>query len=101
MRKKEQKETEGAKRSMSIKTVKVSEKGQIAIPRDVRESAGIRKGDELILFQENETILLQKMQKVAKGLRGEFDYLVKHSEEVFNRLWSNKKDEVWDKRDKV
>jgi hypothetical protein len=37
------------------------------------------------------------MQLVTKKTREEFDYLVKLSEGVFTKLWSNKKDEVWDK----
>jgi AbrB family looped-hinge helix DNA binding protein len=82
---------------MVIKTVRVSEKGQIAIPRKIRERVGIKKGDELVMFQEDEKILLQKMQLVTKKTREEFDYLVKLSEGVFTKLWSNKKDEVWDK----
>jgi len=83
---------------MVIKTVKVSEKGQIAIPRKIRERVGIKKGDELIMFQEDEKILLQKMQAATKKTRGEFDYLVKLSEGVATKLWSNKEDEIWDKK---
>jgi len=36
---------------MKIKTVKVSEKGQIAIPKDIRIDIDIEKGDELIIVQ--------------------------------------------------
>ena len=34
---------------MEIKTVKVTDKGQISIPTSIRELAGISKGDELII----------------------------------------------------
>lgn len=81
---------------MSIRTVKVSEKGQIAIPADVRERIGLKKGDELILLQDGGKILLQKTQAMTARMRGEFDYLVKNSEQVFAKLWSNKKDDAWD-----
>lgn len=82
---------------MVLKTVRVSEKGQIAIPREIRERVGIKKGDELVMLQEDEKILLQKMRPMTKKMRGEFDYLVKLSEGVFAKLWSNKEDEIWDK----
>jgi hypothetical protein len=36
------------------------------------------------------------MVKIMKNLHSEFDYLVKNSEEVFAKLWSNKKDGAWD-----
>ncbi len=81
---------------MSIKTVKVSAKGQIAIPRSIRERIGIKKGDELIMLQEDEKILLQKVQTMSKKMRREFDYLVKLSEGVAAKVWGNKEDEIWD-----
>jgi len=79
---------------MIVKTVKVSEKGQIAIPTDVREMIGIKKGDDMILYQENGKILLEK---TPEKLKDDFKDLLKHSEAVAKKLWGNKKDGVWDK----
>jgi len=45
---------------MIIKTVKVSDKGQIAIPLDIRKINGINKGDNLIIIQEKGKILIEK-----------------------------------------
>jgi len=83
-------------RSMSIRTVKVSDKGQIAIPADVRASIGLEKGDELVLLQDGGRIMLQKTQSMTARMRGEFDYMVKNSERVFSKLWGGKKDDAWD-----
>ena len=79
---------------MIVKTVKVSEKGQIAIPTDVREMIGIKKGDDMILYQDKGKILLEK---TPEKLKDDFKDLLKHSEAVAKKLWSNKKDDVWDK----
>lgn len=81
---------------LEIKTVKVSEKGQIAIPADIRESVGIHKGDTLILIKEEKRILLQKAEELGKEAKDEFKHLLKHSEEVAKKFWSSKADDVWD-----
>ncbi len=79
-----------------IKTVKVSEKGQIAIPLDIRESIGIRQGDTLMLIQEEDKLLLQKTDNIKKEVKDEFKHLLKHSEDVAKKFWSSKADDVWD-----
>ncbi len=79
-----------------ITTVKVSEKGQIAIPVDIREIAGIKSGDTLLLIQDEDKILLQKTKKPIKQLKEEFLPLLKQSESVARKLWGTKADDVWD-----
>ena len=79
---------------MLVKTVKVSDKGQIAIPIGMRKDAGINKGDTLIIMQENGKILIEKS---SAKLKEDFSDLIKHSEKVAEELWRNKKDELWDK----
>ena len=79
-----------------VKTVKVSDKGQISIPLDIRESIGIKQGDTLVLIQEEERILLQKSEPITKQIKDDFKYLIKQSEDVAKKFWSNKADDVWD-----
>jgi len=81
---------------INVKTVTVSEKGQIAIPAEVRENIGIAQGDTLILIQEEKGILLQKAEQFGKKAKGEFSHLLKHSEDVAKKFWSSKADDVWD-----
>ena len=81
---------------IDMKTVRVSEKGQIAIPSDMREHVGIKKGDTLVLIQEKGRILLQKVEPIKEDARGEFEHLLKHSESVAKKFWSSKADDVWD-----
>ena len=80
---------------MNVKTVKVSEKGQIAIPLDVREAIGLEKGDELILIQEGGKILLEKATAAVGALKDEFAPLLKAAEKIAKELWDNKYDEAW------
>ena len=81
---------------MIVKTVKVSDKGQIAIPQIVREQAGIRKGDELIIIQTDGKILLEKAQKVSANMKDDFKDLLKFSEQSLKSVWNNKQDNIWD-----
>lgn len=81
---------------LDIKTVKVSEKGQIAIPAEIRARVGIKKGDTLVLIQEKKRILLQKAEKIGQEVKDEFMHLTKHSEEVAKEFWSSEADDVWD-----
>ena len=75
---------------MEAKIVKVTDKGQISLPISIRESAGIKKGDKLLIIKNGRTILLEKLKT------SDFRDLLKHSEKVAEKLWSNKDDGVWD-----
>ena len=75
---------------METKIIKVTDKGQISIPIEIRKSIGIDAGDELIAIRNGETLCLKKIKK------DDFKDLLKHSERVANKLWNNKNDEIWD-----
>lgn len=80
---------------MLVKIVKVSDKGQIAIPRDIRHTVGIKKGDQLVIIQENDKIMIEKSISVSETVKDDFKDLLKHSEKVAKDLWANEADEVW------
>ena len=80
---------------MIVKTIKVSEKGQIAIPRSIRERAGIDRGDDLIIMQDNGRILLEKAKKISTKMKDDFKDLLKFSEISLKNVWNNKQDDVW------
>jgi len=75
---------------METKIIKVTDKGQISIPVEIRKSVGISVGDELIAIRNGETLCLKKIKK------DDFRDLLKHSERVASKLWDNKEDEIWD-----
>ena len=58
---------------MEIKTVRVSEKGQIAIPISMRENIGIEQGDELLLVETEGKILVEKANKVSQSMKDDFE----------------------------
>ncbi|MEK6856621.1 MAG: AbrB/MazE/SpoVT family DNA-binding domain-containing protein [Nanoarchaeota archaeon] len=77
---------------MIIKTVKVSGKGQIAIPLNIRKISGINKGDNLIIIQENGKILIEKM---SEKIKDDFSDILKLSEISLKEVWDNESDEIW------
>jgi AbrB family looped-hinge helix DNA binding protein len=81
---------------MHIRTVKVSEKGQIAIPTELREHIGLKKGDVLVVLEEGGRLLLQKAEGFSKQAHEEFRRVLKLSEGPLKKLWSGKADDVWD-----
>jgi len=52
-------------------TTKVSKKGQIVIPKEIRETVGISEGDELIVDVERDRVTLKiKPRSYTKRLKG-------------------------------
>jgi AbrB family looped-hinge helix DNA binding protein len=78
-----------------IKTIKVSDKGQIAIPQPMRENLGIERGDELILIQLDGKLLVEKSKKTETMIIDDFKDILKFSEKSLKDIWNNKDDDVW------
>ena len=84
---------------MELKTIKLSEKGQISIPKEMRKCMNLKKGDKLILMAKGNQLILQKADFMLKklGINEEsFDNMVT-SQEVLKKDWDNKYDERWNK----
>jgi len=75
---------------METKIIKVSDKGQVSIPIEIRKSIGINIGDELIAIRAGDTLCLKKIKN------GDFSDMLRHSEDIARKLWDNKEDEIWD-----
>ena len=78
-----------------IKTIKVSDKGQIAIPQSIREKLGIQRGDDLVVFEIEGKLLIEKQQKVSEKIKDEFKDILHFSEQSLSSVWNNSEDEIW------
>ncbi|MBI3659667.1 AbrB/MazE/SpoVT family DNA-binding domain-containing protein [Candidatus Acetothermia bacterium] len=45
----------------TLTTTKVSSKGQIVVPRDLREKLGLQSGDTLVLARHGDILVLKKL----------------------------------------
>ncbi len=84
---------------MHIKTLKLSDKGQISIPKEIRNGMHLKKGDKLILMTKGEQLILQKADLLLKRIGIEEDSVgnMLLSEGTLKKDWNNKYDERWDK----
>lgn len=84
---------------MNLTTVTVSVKGQISIPKSVREELHIRKGEELVMIEDNGRIVLERADKVAKKLsmidKSESFATMLASSKTLAKDWSNDADDAW------
>lgn len=50
---------------MEVELTRISEKGQIVIPSSLRREMNINKSDKFLVFGENNTIILKKIEQPA------------------------------------
>ncbi len=50
---------------MQVELTRISEKGQIVIPSSLRKEMGIKKSDQFMIFGEDGTVILKKIEKSA------------------------------------
>ena len=81
-----------------IKTVKISDKGQISIPKDIREELGMKEGETLIMISDGKKIVLEKKDRLMKKLKSrEGKETMIMSQHSLKKDWDNKYDERWNK----
>jgi len=83
--------------AVEIRTIKVSDKGQVSIPKDIRKNMKIKKGDNLVMMVKDSKIVLEKSEKIALLLDGEFEDIKAFTERSLKSVWDNPHDEVWNK----
>ena len=84
---------------MDIKTIKLSDKGQISIPKEIRKGMHLKKGDKLVLMTKGEQLILQKADLLLKkfNIGQESIGTMLISEETLKKDWDNTYDERWNK----
>ena len=82
---------------IEIRTIRVSDKGQVSIPKDIRKNMKIKKGDNLVMMVKHGKIVLEKSKDVALLLNGEFKDVEAFTGHTLKKLWTNKYDEDWNK----
>ena len=80
-----------------IKTVTISDKGQICLPVAFRNHLKLNKGSSLILFLKDDTIIIKKTENILKDSFSKDDKLYLLSEKALKKTWDNDKDERWNK----
>jgi AbrB family looped-hinge helix DNA binding protein len=79
-----------------VHVVKVSSKGQIVIPKEVRKRHRLDRDTDLVLLGSGDAIVLRKKADVEGILKDGFAPLLRASGEVLRDLWGDPEDDVWD-----
>jgi AbrB family looped-hinge helix DNA binding protein len=51
-----------------METTRLSEKGQVVIPKDFREKMGLKPGSRLLVIAAEDSIILQKIEVVGRRM---------------------------------
>jgi AbrB family looped-hinge helix DNA binding protein len=83
-----------------MELIRVSSRGQIVIPENVRKRNGIKKGIRLILQERNNELVLKKESDVEKqliklGKKEELDWLLVAEKSLAKDWLSPEEDEAW------
>ena len=76
--------------------VRVSSKGQIVIPKEVRKRHRLGRDTDLLLLESGDALVLRKKADVERILKDEFAPFLRASEEALKDVWENPEDDVWD-----
>lgn len=76
--------------------VRVSSKGQIVIPKEVRKRHRLGRDTDLVLLESGDALVLRKKSDVERILKDEFYPFLRASEEALKDMWKNSEDNVWD-----
>lgn len=79
----------------SVRTLRVSSKGQVVIPKDVRKRHGLDRDTDLVLLEEGDALILRKKSDLEKVLRDRFYPLLRAAEASLAKLWDDPDDDVW------
>ncbi len=50
--------------------VRLSSKGQLVIPKEIRDAIGVEEGDELMVLLDGEAVVLMPVDSLARTSRG-------------------------------
>ena len=78
-----------------VHVVKVSSKGQIVIPKEVRKRHQVDRDTDLVLIESGDALVLRKKADVEALLKDEFTPLLRASDQALKDLWDNSEDDVW------
>ena len=80
---------------MYARTVKMTGKGQIVVPKEMRDSLGLRRNSTILLIQKDEDILMRKPESISELIE-DFPELRAAAERVFGEVWKGEDDKLWE-----
>lgn len=84
---------------MEIKTIKITSKGQICIPKEMREEVNFKEGERLLVIAKDHEIILKKSEEALSKFEFDTESIktMLASENSLKKDWDNKYDDRWNK----
>ena len=73
---------------LEVKSATITEKGQIAIPKDIRKVKGFKKGSKIVILTFENHIELRPMNQISERIA-----TAVASEKVLAKEWNSKEDD--------
>lgn len=86
-----------------MEVAKITSRGQITIPIDIRKKLGLKEGDKVIFIEEGDKIIFANATKIAfknmqEAFEGEAERLGLKDEQDIVNMVDEVRQEMWDKR---
>ena len=76
---------------IEVKTAKITEKGQISIPKDIRDLEGFKEGTKVTILAFDDRVELRPMNQINEKM-----FTALASEKSLAKLWNTKEeDKAW------
>ena len=75
---------------MDAEIVKMSSKGQLVVPQDIREEEGFKPSDRFVPFAVKDGVLFKRLK--MPNIQAEFNTLAREVQKQFNKLGVSNKD---------
>ena len=81
---------------------RITTKGQITIPIEIRKALGVKDGDKVVFIENNGKVMIENSTKIAlrelqEAMRGEAEKAGINSEDDVVNLCKEVRKEVWEK----
>jgi len=70
-------------------------KGQIVVPKEMRDRMGFKRNSMILLLQKDDNIILKKPESL-EALVEDFPEVRAATEEVLKKVWENEDDKLWE-----
>lgn len=78
---------------MDIEVTKMTSRGQVVIPYDIRQNKGLKEGERFLVYDIDDTIVLKRIKNLEKAKN------IDEFEKVFSSMWKTAKAKGITKKD--
>ena len=78
---------------MDVEITKMTSRGQVVIPQDIRQSKGLKEGEKFLVYDTGDSIVLKRIKNLQKAKD------IEEFEKTFSSMWKTAKTKGIAKKD--